>query len=123
MFFSWGGETVLKISDFPDTQAFQTPEGDFVDAGAIYKQITIFFLPLWNYDVHWTGYINSETYIELSRADLEELAHLAQISLPQDLVLPFWDRYGGKLVLSLLLLVVLLYTILSDAEQPIDNNV
>ena len=99
MFFGWGGETIVKIADFPDTPNFQTTDGDYFDAGVMYKQITIFFLPLWNYDVRWTGYIDSDYYVELSPEEIQEFAVVAEVSLLQaPAALPFWDRYGGKLI-------------------------
>lgn len=109
--FSLGGETTHKVADFPDTEEFQTADGwYFVDAGIVYKQITVFFLPLWNYDVRWAGHIpNSSRYVDLTRSELEELATRANIALPQDPELPLWDRIGGKLVLVLLLVALGLY--------------
>lgn len=114
VFFSIGGEKTHKIADFPDTEEFQTPEGrlfrHFVDAGVIYKQITIFFLPLWNYDIRWVGYIpNSSQYVPLTRSELEELATRANVSLPLNPELPLWDRFGGKLIVALLLVILWLY--------------
>lgn len=134
VFFTFGGEKTHKIADFPDTEEFRTPDrlfGQFVDAGVIYKQITIFFLPLWNYDIRWAGYIpNSSQYVPLTRSELEELATRANVSLPLNPELPLWDRIGGKLILALLLVILWLYRShyghddepvlvdLSDATRP-----
>ena len=82
------------------------------DAGAIYKQVQIFFLPLWSYDVRWAGFINEESYVELSKSELNGFALLANITLPPEIELPFWDRWGGKLVLALLLAVIVLWSVL-----------
>ena len=112
VFFSWGGETIIKVADFPDTPSFQTSDGHDFDAGAIYKQVQIFFLPLWSYDVRWAGYINEESYVELNKSELNGFALLANITLPPEIELPFWDRWGGKLVLALLLAVIVLWTVL-----------
>ena len=120
VFFSWGGETIIKVADFPDAPSFQTSDGHYFDAGAIYKQVQIFFLPLWSYDVRWAGYIDEESYVELNKSELNGLALLASITLPPEIELPFWDRWGGKLVLALLLAVIVLWTVLKvrSDEDP-----
>lgn len=100
VFFSWGGETIARVMDFPNTAYYRTGDGDYVDAGVIYKQITLFFLPLWNYDVRWAGYIGSEdSYIELSQSELEEMAQHSGWVLPSQPYISGWHAYGGKLVL------------------------
>ena len=96
VFCSWGGETIIKMVDFPDTASFQTSDGRYFDAGAIYKEVQIFFLPLWSYDVRWAGYIDEENYVELNRNELNGLALLANVTLPPKIELPFWNRWGGK---------------------------
>ena len=133
VFFSIGGERTHKIADFPDTAEFQTSGvlRYYVDAGVVYKQITIFFLPLWNYDIRWAGYMpNTSQYVDMTRSELEELATRANVVLPRDPELPLWDRVGGKLVLGLLVVILWLYRSrygyddepvlvdLSDATRP-----
>jgi len=103
IFFSWGGEKIIKVANFPDTEGFKTLEGKHLDAGYRYKQISLFFIPVWNYDGKWCGYIGeSDHYLDISKTDL---ADLASINLPDSPSLPFWDSYGGKLLLLGILLV------------------
>lgn len=110
VFFSFGGETTAKIVDFPDTDHFLSQDG-YVDAGVIYKQITILFLPIWNYDIRWAGYLEEDpySYIPLTREELKDLAESAEVTLPEVPVLPFWTSYGGKIVFLILLLSLLWY--------------
>ena len=91
---------MVKVADFPDTSRFQTTDGRFFDAGLIYKQISVYSIPIWNYDVRWAGYINGSRYVDYNRSQLERLARIAQVSLPDDAELPFWDSYGGKLLVG-----------------------
>lgn len=129
--FGWGGETIIKVMDFPNTPAFQTvvdfspapgrppepfipgqtrrtgKETVYVDVGLIYKTFTVFFLPLWNYDIRWVGYIGmSDNYLEFTKEELDELAADIGMQLPQTPDLPFWDSYGGKLVVLTVILIV-----------------
>ena len=114
--FGWGGETVHKVVESPDTPRFLWEDDTYVDAGALYKTFTVFFVPLWNYDIRWVGYIGkSDEYLEFTQVELEELAAGANIELPQSPSLPFWDSYGGKLVF---LLVVFIGILIIAANSP-----
>ncbi len=105
--FGFGGEKIVKVADLPDLPEF-TDNGQHFDAGFRFKQLTIFFIPIWNYDEHWCGYIPSDPdhYLDLDYDDLAQLASAASVAIPDDPALPFWDQYGGKL---LFLAIALLY--------------
>ncbi len=105
--FGWGGEKIVKVMDLPDEPLFQTPDGVNVDVGYRYQQVTIFFVPVWNYNGTLCGYVGLEDqYLDLDRETLSGLAQLAGLDLPESPSLSAWDSYGGKAVI---LLVVLLY--------------
>ena len=116
IWWSWGGEVMVKVADFPDTPRFQTADGRFFDAGVIYKQISVYSLPLWNYDVRWAGYIGGSRYVDVGKDQLMRLARIAQVSLPDDPELPFWDSYGGKMIIGFCLAVLTAW-IRSEGEE------
>lgn len=103
IFFSFGGEKIIKVLEFPDTEDFYNPhENRYVDAGIRYKQVTIFFLPIWNYDIEWCGYIDSDdTYIPLTYSELSEITDEVHLTLPYnpEESISDWNRFGGKIVL------------------------
>lgn len=108
----WGGETVVKIADFPDVPEYRMDDGTYVDAGFIYKSVSIVYVPIWNYDFRWAGYLGADdTYLPIEEQELRDLAATAGVTLPAtpDAVeLPFWDRIGGKLVVGGAILVLVL---------------
>ena len=117
-FFGWDSEKIIKVMDFPDDDRFQMPMGEYMDAGYIYKQVTIFFVPVWNYDARWVGYVGSdERYLELDRSELQEFAVTAGLELPDSPSLPFWDSIGGKIVFILLVLIWLGFQLRSSKEE------
>ena len=122
LFFSWGGEKIIKLVDFPDTDVFQTTDGRYFDAGAIYSQFSVMFVPIWNYNVRWTGYISEYLYAEVNKEDLIRFARVAQVSLPPEVKLPFWDSYGGKLLLVCICGVFVLW-VWSDAGEKEEESV
>ena len=110
----WGGEEIIKVADFPNTEEFENGRGEYFDAGYVYKQVTIFFIPVWNYDGKWVGYVGEKnSYLQLKKAELDRLAAKANVRLPETPALPFWDSIGGKLVFGLILLLYLGWKFLS----------
>jgi hypothetical protein len=121
--FGWGGEEIIKVVDFPNTEEFENGRGQYFDAGYVYKQVTIFFIPVWNYDGKWVGYVgNNDGYLRLKKAELERLAEKANVKLPAEPALPFWDSIGGKLVFGLILLLYLGWRILSNSSGDEDES-
>lgn len=123
VFYQWGGEKIEKVVDFPDQPQFSNAEGKHIDAGIRYKQVTIFFIPVWNYDVAWCGAIRGDLdhYIDLSRDELQEAASTASITLPKEPTIPFWDAYGGKLVLGAIVIALFVFrrkSATKEAEVP-----
>ena len=99
-FYEWGGEKIIKVMDLPNTETFKNEEGAYVDVGCIYKQISIVWIPLWNYDVRWCGYIGEgPNYLIMEEKNLSQLASQASLELPDGPSLPLWDSVGGKLLL------------------------
>ena len=61
-------ETSVKVHDLPDEFPFlvgaeQVP----MDVGYCYKQLQILFVPVWNYNEHYCGYIDDKRYSDISK--------------------------------------------------------
>jgi len=124
VFFSWGGETITKVATFPNTTNFSSVDGKHFDAGFRYKQVDIFFIPVWNYDIKWCGYISDKYYIDLTDRELAEYASMAGVQLPTDYPLSFWEKIGGKLLFMGLLIGWIVYRVKkpSEEETPAKNG-
>lgn len=102
--YSTGTLKVVKVADFPDSSDFRDRTGVYVDAGYRFEQVQLFWLPLWNYGGNWCGYMGkSDEYFELSKAELDSMAKSVNVTLPESPSLGFWNVFGGKLILGLLL--------------------
>lgn len=107
----WGdNEKILKIADFPNIDELKTPKGEQLHPGWCWKQFQIFWIPLWNHNGHYCGYINDNTYSSLTREDLVDIA--STLKVPSDWAnaepkLPFWDSIGGKLAAGAALLLLI----------------
>lgn len=109
IFYSFGGEKVIKVMDFPDTANFNSQEGHF-DLGYRYKQIKVFFIPVWNYSGVWCGYLNKEDiYLQVEEPELRKLSQAANLKFPDSASIPIWDAWGGKIIILLLIAVYLFW--------------
>lgn len=124
----WGEhENLHKIADLPDRATFrvQSPasfdaaSGSFQDAvdgyfdlGIMHGEFTVFFLPLLVYDVRWIGYVNDTSYVDLKEWEINRYLSMTETETadPAEHV-PFWNRYGGKIILIPIFLVGLIYLI------------
>lgn len=105
--FSFGGEKIIKVADFPNNKENFMENGQFMDAGYVYKQVTIFFIPVWNYDGKWAGYVGSdELYAPMTKEELDAIATESNFVLPDSPSLGFWETVGGKLLVGLIILFI-----------------
>ena len=98
--FDYDGEKIVKIMELPDTDTFKTSEGDYFDVGAVYKRFRIFWITIWNYNIRWCGYIrDGSRYIPFTYDELKQYTDAASLPLEDNIQLPFWDAWGGKLLI------------------------
>ncbi|MEN9353166.1 MAG: hypothetical protein RL318_491 [Fibrobacterota bacterium] len=108
LFYSSGTEKIVKGAEFPDTDDFRTQSGEYIDAGYKFKQVQLFWIPLWNYGGEWCGYIGKDdAFIEIPKPALDSMATVAKVTLPAAPSLGIWNSYSGKAIIGLLLLGIL----------------
>lgn len=76
-------------------------DGDNFDMGFRYKQFSILFIPVWNWDKKFCGYLNSKEYVPLKPKVVDQLFALHNQEKPS-FVLPLWESIFGKLLLLFL---------------------
>lgn len=107
------GEDVEKILNLPLRDEFyiQAADGKFYhgNLGVLHKQFSIFGIPLFNYGtkryVLYTDQKNGKydyTYADLTQSDIVYLQREFG-GIPSTPELPFWDAWGGKLLVLLLI--------------------
>jgi hypothetical protein len=96
-FLSFGGEEIIEAIDLPNDERFQTPEGEYVNIGYIYKSVAILYIPIWNYDGRLVGTTGqTDTYLNLPQEQIEIMIIESGKEFPQMPLLDFWHRIGGK---------------------------
>lgn len=118
VFFGWGDEKIIKVMELPDNSDFTSADGDFIDLGYRYQQVTIFFIPIWNYNGKWCGYIGKDDYYwNLSKEDfLPYLSHYG-LPMPDKPNIPFWDEIGGKLLMGFLLIGYIYFSYFAKKDE------
>lgn len=106
------GQNIIHLIDLPDNEDFITDSNSgvsqYLDLGILHEQFSLCGIPIWNYgEKTYVLYID-DTYYEL---DDEQLDYIKKnyINIPEEPELPFWDVYGGKLLLLLVVLISFCY--------------
>ena len=119
-------EKVIKVHELPNEAPFLAENGKYaVDVGYCYKQIRVFFLPIWNTNERYCGYINDETYTDTSREEFLEISKALSLDTAWDNgqpKIPFWDRIGGKLTLGGMVLLAGLWSKFKKRNEEDDDE-
>ncbi|UJF23695.1 hypothetical protein L0B52_04880 [Suttonella sp. R2A3] len=106
-------DKIVQVADWPDTFELQLASGEYVDVGYCYRQAHIFFIPLWNYNERYCGYLGTdEEYLDISKTDLLGIAKELDLDTSWDndqAKIPLMDRIGGKIGLVVLIIMFILY--------------
>ena len=123
------GDHVIKVLDLPNTEEFIVEaEGNnaqqleymgqkkYGDLGIAHKQFC-FIVPLWNYgEPRYVIYREKSMYdasdVDYYTIDLspEEVAYFHETyGIPITPEIPFWDKWGGKLVILLLIVLWIIW--------------
>ncbi len=121
------GDRIIKVADLPQTADFQldtrpeyappsmAAQKVHVDIGYIWKQNKLLFMPILNDSGHYVGYTGGDTqYIEFKKGALEDWTGKANVTLPQNPSIPFWDEWGDKLLLIVLIPPFVVLSLLLD---------
>ena len=109
VFFGWGGDKIVKIADLPPEAV--NPDGKHYDLGYQFKQVTVFFIPVWNYDEHWAIFLTKEDkYRTLTEDEARAFADAVGTKLPEQPI-PDWDLWQGKALVGAILAGFIIYSL------------
>lgn len=98
-----------KVAELPDSEDYQTTEGQNFDMGVKYSIFHIFWIPLWvTQEAQPCGYIDGDNYVELTQEDVDAIAQINEIDMSGKVKASFWNSIGGKLIFGLILLTLLI---------------
>lgn len=116
-------QKIVKIVDLPDTEDFQLDDGTYFDIGKMYTISHIVWLPYSSTDAVLTGYVDDETYVELTPEQIKEIAAHAKVEIPENVSPTFFDRIGGKIVLGLIVAGAVYFFFIRKSDDDEEDEV
>lgn len=108
------GDRSIKVVDLPDIKPLEVKQkpGKYVDIGYCYKQLKIVFIPVWNWEERYCGYVDETGYTDAKKEDLLEISKALGINTVWDdgkSKISMWERVWGKVIFAFLLLIFIAY--------------
>jgi len=115
IFYS-AGEKIEVAKNLPDSAIIND---EHVNLGVMYKQFSIFWIPMWNYGETKYVFVNDKknTYYDIAEGDIEMLKSDFNVDVPQDPVIGFWNKTGGKIIWGILILLAFFGFLTSGKEN------
>lgn len=111
------GEEIENVLNLPNDYQIEAEDGNLyhADLGILHEQFSLFWIPLINYGTEeYVLYTDTKvgnydfTYTPLTSNDLAQLQQVYNI--PTKPELPFWDAWGGKILLGAIIFLFFLYS-------------
>ena len=120
-------EVLTKVADLPDTEEYQTDDGNYIDLATFHQEFNIaYLLPLYiEKEPRLVGYCEKEdTYYELTEEGRKTLSYFEK-DISQDIknevkeyLESFYSRYGGKAV-GLLIIALIIWGCIPGKKKEV----
>jgi len=119
-------EVLNKVYDLPNTDDFKLENGDYLDLATLHKEFNIaYILPLYIMEEpKLVGYDEkTDEFYNIPDKEMDELLVSQKLKKDELNKLPFYTRYGGKLVAFLLIAFIIWGAIPSKKKRVEPTNV
>lgn len=98
-------EYATIVAELPDTEEYMTDNGNYIDLATLHTAYTIAYVPVYvTEEPRLIGYCEKEDVCyEIADEYLAEMLTANELDGEKLNKLTFWHRYGGKLVLAVVL--------------------
>ena len=118
-------EKLIKKVVLPQKDIYTLDGKQHFDLGVKYTVFEIVKLPIYQTgETQIVGYVENSilktaepSYIELSDAELKEIALQNKLNLDEIKEIPFWDSWGGKLVFGGIVLIILFLIFMKNSNS------
>lgn len=101
-------EKIEKVADLPDNEEYKLDNGKYVDLGVRFTVFTIAWLPVYTEKApELVGYAGGDTYYDIPKEQLTAIMAENKLEEKKLLKLSFWNAWGGKLIVGLLVLLII----------------
>ena len=112
-------EVLNKVLDLPDTDEFKLKTGNFLDLATLHKEYNIaYFLPLYVIEEpKLVGFDEkTETFYDLPQNEIDAILASQKLNKEELNKLPFYTKYGGKIV-ALLIIGLLIWGVIPSKKE------
>ncbi len=98
-------EKLEIVQELPDTDDFLADDGQYVDLACLHKRISIMWIPVWVTGEPKLVLMKknvADTYWEVDDETLEQILKEQNLDKDDLLSLGFFTRYGGKILIALI---------------------
>lgn len=99
-------EVLKKVLDLPDTEEFKLKDGSFFDLATLHKEFNIaYLLPLYVIEEpKLVGFdAQTDTYYDIPQNEIDAILAAQKQNKEELNKLPFYTKYGGKIVAVLII--------------------
>ena len=114
-------EVLTKVADLPDTEEYQTDDGNYIDLVTFHQEVNIaYLLPLYiEKEPRLVGYCEKEdTYYELTEEQLATILKENNLDGEKLNKVGFYSRYGGKAV-GLLIIALIIWGCIPGKKKEV----
>ena len=126
IFFFGNNQEVSEVYKLPNEEYFQTDKGEHVNLGIVYKVFKIFWIPLFITEdptFIYTVEGKDDIYYNIDADVVKSIAEEYNIDDVESLKkVPFWDAWGGKILVLVLILVFVFISMSTGGETADDTT-
>lgn len=115
-------EALAKVYDLPNTDEFKLKNGDYLDLATLHKEFNIaYILPLFvTEEPRLVGYDEkTEEVYDIPNKELDSILASQKLNKEHLNKLPFYTRYGGKLV-ALALIAFIIWGVIPSKKKKVE---
>jgi len=115
-------EVLNKVYDLPDTDEFKLKDGNFMDLATLHKEFNIaYLLPLYiTAEPKLVGFdAQTESYYDIPQDQIDAILASQKLNKEALIKLPFYTRYGGKIV-GVLIIGLLIWGVLPSKKEKVE---
>lgn len=114
-------EVLNKVQDLPDTDEFKLKDGNFMDLATFHKEFNIaYLLPLYVIEEpKLVGFDEkTKTFYDIPQNEMDAILASQKLNKAELNKLPFYTKYGGKMV-AVLIIGLLIWGVIPSKKQKV----
>ncbi|WP_223233363.1 hypothetical protein [Chitinophaga sp. CF418] len=115
-------EVLNKVYDLPNTDEFKSDDGNFIDLATLHKEYNIaYFLPLYVMEEPKLVIFDQQrdAFYDIPQDKIDAILASQKLKKEELNKLPFYTRYGGKIV-AVLIIAALIWGVIPSKKEEVE---